>query len=47
MYLSTVLVFFLLGGVEALLMRIQLGVPDNTFLTPRSTTRSSRCTGRR
>ena len=26
--------FFLLGGVEALLMRIQLGAPDNTFLDP-------------
>ena len=29
-------VFFLVGGVEALLMRLQLGVPDNTFLTPES-----------
>ena len=28
------LVFFLLGGVEALLMRTQLAVPDNTLLTP-------------
>jgi cytochrome c oxidase subunit I len=34
MYLYTTLVFFLLGGVEALLLRIQLGAPDNTFLTP-------------
>jgi len=34
MYLVTVLVFFVIGGVEALLMRIQLGVPENTFLTP-------------
>ena len=34
LYLYTTLVFFLLGGVEALLMRIQLGAPDNTFLTP-------------
>src|SRR5262245_64112355 len=34
MYLCTVLVFFVIGGVEALLMRIQLGVPENTFLTP-------------
>ena len=23
-----------MGGVEALLMRVQLGAPDNTFLTP-------------
>jgi cytochrome c oxidase subunit I len=34
LYLYTVLVFFVLGGVEALLMRIQLGTPDNTFLSP-------------
>src|ERR671939_1314257 len=30
----TTFVFFIMGGVEALLMRIQLGAPDNTFLTP-------------
>jgi heme/copper-type cytochrome/quinol oxidase subunit 1 len=34
LYLCTVLVFFVIGGVEALLMRIQLGVPENSFLTP-------------
>jgi cytochrome c oxidase subunit I len=34
LYLYTVLVFFVLGGVEALLMRLQLGVPENSFLTP-------------
>ena len=34
LYLYTVLVFFVLGGVEALLLRIQLGAPENTFLTP-------------
>src|SRR3954447_17301950 len=34
MYLWTVAVFFLMGGVEALLMRLQLGVPDNSVLTP-------------
>jgi cytochrome c oxidase subunit I len=34
LYLWTVLVFFILGGIEALLMRTQLAVPDNTFLTP-------------
>ncbi len=27
-------IFFLLGGLESLLMRIQLGTPENTFLTP-------------
>ncbi len=32
MYLATVLVFFILGGVEALLIRTQLAVPDNTLL---------------
>jgi cytochrome c oxidase subunit I len=34
LYLWAVLVFFVLGGVEALLIRIQLGAPDNTFLDP-------------
>src|ERR1700749_2452656 len=34
MYLATVLVFFVLGGVEALLIRTQLAVPNNTLLTP-------------
>jgi cytochrome c oxidase subunit 1 len=34
LYLVTAFVFFLVGGTEALLMRIQLGVPDNTFLEP-------------
>jgi cytochrome c oxidase subunit 1 len=34
LYLYTTFVFFLLGGVEALLLRIQLGAPDNTFLDP-------------
>src|SRR5882757_3242229 len=34
LYLVTTFVFFIMGGVEALLMRVQLGTPDNTFLTP-------------
>jgi cytochrome c oxidase subunit I len=34
LYLYTTFVFFLLGGVEALLLRIQLGAPENTFLDP-------------
>jgi cytochrome c oxidase subunit 1 len=34
LYLATVLVFFVLGGVEALLMRTQLAVPENTLLNP-------------
>jgi cytochrome c oxidase subunit 1 len=33
MYGATALVFFLVGGVEALLIRIQLAVPDNDFLS--------------
>src|SRR5688500_15737053 len=31
-YLTTGFLFFLAGGVLALLMRIQLGTPENTFL---------------
>ena len=31
-YLTTGFIFFLAGGVLALLMRIQLGTPENTFL---------------
>ena len=34
LYLATVLVFFVMGGVEALLMRTQLAVPENTLLNP-------------
>jgi cytochrome c oxidase subunit I len=34
LYLVTAFVFFMVGGTEALLMRIQLGVPENTFLEP-------------
>jgi cytochrome c oxidase subunit 1/cytochrome c oxidase subunit I+III len=34
MYLITTFVFFILGGLEALLMRTQLAVPRNTFLDP-------------
>jgi cytochrome c oxidase subunit 1 len=34
LYGSTAFFFFLLGGIEALLLRIQLGSPDNTFLSP-------------
>ena len=36
LYLLTSIVFFLIGGVEALLIRIQLAVPRNTFLDPAS-----------
>ncbi len=34
LYLFTTAFFFLVGGVEALLMRIQLGSADSTFLDP-------------
>src|SRR5690242_21664162 len=33
MYLVTTFVFFLLGGVEALMMRLQLGAPNNSLVT--------------
>jgi cytochrome c oxidase subunit I len=33
MYLVTTIVFFMLGGIEALLMRSQLSVPNNTLIT--------------
>src|SRR3712207_4718325 len=36
MYLVTTFVFFILGGVEALLIRLQLGAPDNTLLSPQT-----------
>jgi len=34
MYLITALIFFMVGGFEALLVRLQLGTPENTLLTP-------------
>ena len=34
MYMVTTFVFFCLGGVEALMMRLQLGAPDNSLVTP-------------
>jgi cytochrome c oxidase subunit I len=33
-YLVTAFLFFTLGGIEALLLRSQLAVPDNTLLSP-------------
>ena len=39
--------FFLLGGVEALIIRAQLGSRTTTSSTPTATTISSRCTARR
>ena len=34
LYLLTSLVFFIFGGIEAILIRIQLAVPNNHFLQP-------------
>jgi cytochrome c oxidase subunit I len=34
LYGTTAFIFFLMGGIEALLLRIQLGAPENTFLSP-------------
>jgi cytochrome c oxidase subunit I len=34
LYLLATFVFFLLGGTEALLLRLQLGAPNNTLLSP-------------
>jgi cytochrome c oxidase subunit 1 len=34
MYIASGLVFFTIAGIEASLMRIQLAVPNNTFLSP-------------
>jgi len=34
LYMVTTFLFFLLGGTEALLIRLQLGVPNNTLVTP-------------
>ena len=36
LYGVTAFLFFLLGGLEALLIRLQLGAPDKTFLVPRA-----------
>jgi cytochrome c oxidase subunit I len=34
LYIATSFIFFLIGGLEALTLRLQLGVPDNTILSP-------------
>jgi cytochrome c oxidase subunit I len=34
MYMVTTFVFFCLGGTEALMIRLQLGAPENTLVTP-------------
>ncbi|HTS17622.1 MAG TPA: cytochrome c oxidase subunit I [Verrucomicrobiae bacterium] len=34
LYMVTALVFFIIGGIEALFIRLQLAVPNNTLLNP-------------
>ncbi len=34
LYLVSAFIFFLIGGIESLLIRLQLGTPNNTFLSP-------------
>src|SRR5271156_2707303 len=34
MYMVLTFVFFILGGTEALMIRLQLGAPNNTLVTP-------------
>ncbi|MEA2274800.1 MAG: cytochrome c oxidase subunit, partial [Solirubrobacteraceae bacterium] len=36
LYLYTTFLFFILGGVEALMMRLQLAQPNNTLLEPKT-----------
>jgi cytochrome c oxidase subunit I len=36
LYILTTLVFLLVGGVEALIMRLQLGAPDNHLVSPQA-----------
>ena len=47
MYMVLTFVFFCLGGVEALMMRLQLGAPKTRWSRRRPTTSCSRCTARR
>ncbi|HWB72721.1 MAG TPA: cytochrome c oxidase subunit I [Egibacteraceae bacterium] len=35
-YIVTAMIFFLLSGVQALIMRLQLAVPDNTLVDPQT-----------
>ena len=47
MYLVRRCLFFLVGGMMALVIRLQLEHPDGKQLSPEPTTSSSPCTGRR
>jgi len=46
LYLLTTLVFFVMGGIEALLMRIQLARPNSTFYRQTPSANFSRCMAR-
>ena len=48
MYLFATFLFFIIGGVEALMMRLQLAQPDSTLVDAGDLQRRwSRCTARR
>ena len=47
LYVISSLLFFLVGGMEAMAMRAQLALPNLKLLTPERTTSSSPCTGPR
>jgi cytochrome c oxidase subunit 1 len=34
MYIAYALIFLIIGGIEALVMRVQLAIPNNNFVTP-------------
>lgn len=44
MYIGYALVFLVIGGIEATIMRIQLVVPHAHFVSPRRSTACLRCT---
>ena len=47
LYLASINVFFFLGEVFALLIRLELLTPEGDLVQARPTTSSSRCTGSR
>ncbi len=47
MYIGYALIFLIVAGVEALIIRVQLLIPNNNFVSPRSSTASSPCTAPR
>ena len=36
MYIAYALIFLVIAGIEALLLRIQLAIPNNTFVSPQT-----------